>query len=41
MLVVGADGSFYKALFDPATDGGGECTKESYAKFIDDDAPAS
>lgn len=32
-IVVSADGTFYKALFDPEKSGG-ECVQESYAKFI-------
>jgi len=32
IIVVSADGTFYKALFDPEK--GGECVQESYAKFI-------
>lgn len=32
IIVVSADGSFYKAMFDP--DKGGECIKEKYAKFV-------
>lgn len=32
IIVVSADGTFYKALFDPER--GGECVQESYAKFI-------
>lgn len=32
IIVVSADGSFYKALFDP--DKGAECVQESFAKFI-------
>lgn len=33
IIVVSADGTFYKALFDPEKSGG-ECVQESYAKFI-------
>jgi len=33
IIVVSADGSFYKALFDPEKPGA-ECVRESYAKFI-------
>ena len=33
IIVVSADGTFYKALFDPDKSGG-ECVQESYAKFI-------
>lgn len=33
IVVVSADGTFYKALFDPEKPGG-ECVQESYAKFI-------
>eukprot|EP00742_Colponemidia_sp_Colp-10_P002995 GILJ01003196.1.p1 GENE.GILJ01003196.1~~GILJ01003196.1.p1 ORF type:complete len:363 (+),score=36.13 GILJ01003196.1:223-1311(+) len=33
LIVVSADGSYYKALFDPVN--GGECTQESFSKFID------
>lgn len=39
LIVVAADGTFYKALFDPEKHGS-ECVQESYAKFIkgtDDD----
>jgi hypothetical protein len=32
VAVVSSDGTFYKALFDPAT--GGECQQESTAKFM-------
>jgi WD40 repeat protein len=32
LIVVSADGTFYKALFDPEK--GGECVQESYAKFV-------
>jgi len=33
LVVVGADGSFYKALYDPATPGQ-ECVQTHYTKFI-------
>jgi len=33
IVVVAADGTFYKALFDPEKSGG-ECVQESFAKFI-------
>ena len=33
IIVVSADGSFYKALFDPDKPGA-ECVQESYAKFV-------
>eukprot|EP00744_Colponema_vietnamica_P004471 GILI01006669.1.p1 GENE.GILI01006669.1~~GILI01006669.1.p1 ORF type:complete len:376 (-),score=77.57 GILI01006669.1:360-1487(-) len=33
IIVVSADGSYYKAVFDPAN--GGECIQESYSKFTD------
>ena len=33
IIVVGADGSFYKALFDA----NGDCEKTSYSKFIKTD----
>lgn len=32
IIVVGADGTFYKAMFDPEKPGA-ECIQESYAKF--------
>lgn len=38
LIIVSADGSFYKALFDP--EDGGDCAKEQYDKFVkgpDDD----
>ena len=34
IIVVAADGTFYKALFDPEKSGGQECVQESYSKFI-------
>jgi len=34
LIVISADGSFYRATFDP--DKSGECVKEKYAKFIEE-----
>jgi len=34
LIIISADGSFYRATFDP--NDAGECVKEKYAKFIED-----
>jgi len=34
IVVVSADGTFYKAVFDPEKEGGQECSQDSSSKFI-------